>query len=143
MSRRGEALDMPSLCASFSKAVSDMLVPRTMQALKETGYQTLAIAGGVAANSRIRGEFMRANTAARRSSVHAAAQPLRRQRRHDRRAGLLRISGRKTRRAGSQRLCNDESGKRIKKNGERPPAGKTVKFKLLGTGMIRSCLFRF
>ena len=57
--QRGEALDIPSLCASFSKAVSDMLVPRTMQALKETGYKTLAIAGGVAANSRIRGEFTR------------------------------------------------------------------------------------
>ena len=57
--QRGEALDIPSLCASFSKAVSDMLVPRTMQALKETGYKTIAIAGGVAANSRIRGEFMR------------------------------------------------------------------------------------
>ena len=57
--QRGEALDIPSLCASFSKAVSDMLMPRTMQALKETGYKTLAIAGGVAANSRIRGEFTR------------------------------------------------------------------------------------
>ena len=32
--QRGEALDIPSLCASFSKAVSDMLVPRTMQAVK-------------------------------------------------------------------------------------------------------------
>ena len=30
-----------------------------MQALRETGYKTLAIAGGVAANSRIRGEFTR------------------------------------------------------------------------------------
>lgn len=57
--QRGEALDIPSLCASFSKAVSDMLVPRTMQALEQTGYRTLAIAGGVAANSRIRGEFTR------------------------------------------------------------------------------------
>ena len=57
--QRGEELDLPSLCASFSKAVSDMLVPRTMQALRETGYKTLAIAGGVAANSRIRGEFTR------------------------------------------------------------------------------------
>ena len=57
--QRGEALDIPSLCASFSKAVSDMLVPRTMQALEQTGYRTLAIAGGVAANSRISGEFTR------------------------------------------------------------------------------------
>lgn len=34
-----------------------MLVPRTMQAVKESGYRKLAIAGGVAANSRIRADF--------------------------------------------------------------------------------------
>ena len=33
------------------------LVPRTMQALRETGCRKLAIAGGVAANSRIRADF--------------------------------------------------------------------------------------
>ncbi len=55
--QRGEELDIPSLCASFSKAVSDMLVPRTMEALRQTGYKKLAIAGGVAANSRIRRDF--------------------------------------------------------------------------------------
>ena len=55
--QRGEELDIPSLCASFSKAVSDMLVPRTVEALRQTGYQKLAIAGGVAANSRIRRDF--------------------------------------------------------------------------------------
>lgn len=55
--QKGEALDIPSLCASFSKAVSDTLVPRTMQALRQTGYGKLAIAGGVAANSRIRRDF--------------------------------------------------------------------------------------
>jgi len=55
--QRGQTLDVPSLCASFSKAVSDMLVPRTMQALADTGRRTLAIAGGVAANSRIRRDF--------------------------------------------------------------------------------------
>ena len=71
--QRGEALDIPSLCASFSKAVSDMLVPRTMQALKETGYKTLAIAGGVAANSRIRGEFTRE---AQRLGVRLCMPPL-------------------------------------------------------------------
>ena len=57
--KKGEEIDVPSLCASFSKAVSEMLVPRTMQALRETGYRKLAIAGGVAANSWIRGEFER------------------------------------------------------------------------------------
>ena len=55
--QKGESVDVPSLCASFSKAVSEMLVPRTMQALKESGYKKLAIAGGVAANSRIRADF--------------------------------------------------------------------------------------
>lgn len=55
--QKGEPLDVPGLCADFSKAVSDTLVPRTMAALEQTGYQKLAIAGGVAANSRIRGDF--------------------------------------------------------------------------------------
>ena len=55
--QKGESIDVPSLSASFSKAVSEMLVPRTMQALKESGYKKLAIAGGVAANSRIRADF--------------------------------------------------------------------------------------
>lgn len=55
-----EALDVNSLCASFSAAVSDMLIPRTVAALKETGYRKLAIAGGVAANSRIRKDAVRA-----------------------------------------------------------------------------------
>ena len=57
--QKGEELDIPSLCAAFSLAVSEMLVPRTMEALKQTGYDKLAIAGGVAANSRIRGDFLR------------------------------------------------------------------------------------
>lgn len=56
----GEELDVPSLCASFSAAVSDTLVPRVMMALKETGYRKLAVAGGVAANSRIRSDIMEA-----------------------------------------------------------------------------------
>ena len=50
----GEALDIPGLCASFSKAVSDTLVPRVVQALEQTGYKKVAVAGGVAANSTIR-----------------------------------------------------------------------------------------
>lgn len=50
----GETLDVPNLCASFSGAVSDMLVPRVRMALEKTGRQKLAVAGGVAANSRIR-----------------------------------------------------------------------------------------
>ena len=55
----GEEIDIPSLCASYAAAVSEMLVPRTMQAVEMTGCKTLAVAGGVAANSRIRGDFAR------------------------------------------------------------------------------------
>ena len=40
--QKGEELDIPSLCASFSLAVSDMLVPRTIQALEMTGYGKLS-----------------------------------------------------------------------------------------------------
>jgi len=53
----GEQLDIPSLCAAFSAAVSDTLIPRVIQAVKQTGYRQLAVAGGVAANSRIRNDL--------------------------------------------------------------------------------------
>lgn len=54
----GEELDVNSLCASFCATVSNTLVPRVEKALAETGYKQLAIAGGVAANSRIRHDMM-------------------------------------------------------------------------------------
>ena len=56
----GEELDIDSLCASFTAAVSDNLVPRVVKALEQTGRKRLAVAGGVAANSRIRGDILAA-----------------------------------------------------------------------------------
>lgn len=56
----GEPLDIPSLCASFSTAVSDTLVPRMVLAMEQTGYRKIAVAGGVAANSRIRRDMLAA-----------------------------------------------------------------------------------
>lgn len=56
----GEELDVPSLCASFSAAVSDTLVPRVVRAIQETGHKKVAVAGGVAANSRIRRDILAA-----------------------------------------------------------------------------------
>jgi len=50
----GEELDINSVCAAFCAAVSDTLVPRVVQAIAQTGCRKLAVAGGVAANSRIR-----------------------------------------------------------------------------------------
>ncbi len=57
--QKDEELNIPDLCASFSLAVSEMLVPRTMEALKMTGRTKLAVAGGVAANTRIREDFLK------------------------------------------------------------------------------------
>jgi N6-L-threonylcarbamoyladenine synthase len=56
----GDELDIPSLCASFTAAVSDTLVPRVERAIRETGCDKIAVAGGVAANSRIRADILAA-----------------------------------------------------------------------------------
>ena len=64
--QKGEELDRPSLAASFTKAVSDSLVPRTMQAAEELGYDKIVVAGGVAANKRIRADFTEASAKAGR-----------------------------------------------------------------------------
>ncbi len=58
--QKGEEIDRAGLAASFTKAVSDSLVPRTVRAAKELGYDKLVVAGGVAANSRIRADFQKA-----------------------------------------------------------------------------------
>ncbi len=58
--QKGEEIDRSALAASFTRAVSESLVPRTVQAAKELGYRTVVVAGGVAANSRIRADFQAA-----------------------------------------------------------------------------------
>lgn len=55
--QKGEEIDKASLAASFAAAVSDTLVPRTMLAANNLSRERIAIAGGVAANSRIRADF--------------------------------------------------------------------------------------
>lgn len=71
--QKGETLDVPGLCADFSAAVSRTLVPRTMTAVRLAGRDRLAIAGGVAANSRIRRDF---ETACEEAGVRLYAPPL-------------------------------------------------------------------
>ncbi len=58
--QKGETLSLPDLAASFSAAVSDTLVPRTIAAARALGYGKVAVAGGVAANSRIREDLGKA-----------------------------------------------------------------------------------
>ena len=69
----GEELDIPGLCASFSAAVSDTLVPRVVMAMEQTGYRKIAVAGGVAANSRIRHDIL---TAAEKLGAQVYMPPL-------------------------------------------------------------------
>lgn len=72
--QKGEELDRAALAASFTKAVSDSLVPRAMKAAKELGYGKLVVAGGVAANSRIRADFTRE---AKKAGIELFIPPLR------------------------------------------------------------------
>jgi len=58
--QKGEALDRSSLAASVAAAISEELVPRTIEAARRCGHHTVAAAGGVAANKRIRGDLERA-----------------------------------------------------------------------------------
>ena len=56
----GQELDRAALARDFAQAVSDTLVPRVLEAVRQTGRKTVAAAGGVAANSIIRGDLERA-----------------------------------------------------------------------------------
>ncbi len=67
--QKGESIDSDSLAASFQKTVSHMLVSRTVAAAKEYGYKTIAVAGGVSANSGVRG-LMERECAKRGISVY-------------------------------------------------------------------------
>jgi N6-L-threonylcarbamoyladenine synthase len=60
--RKEQELFVPDIAASFQEAVVDVLITKTLRAASETGVTTVALAGGVAANSRLRQELhVRAN----------------------------------------------------------------------------------
>ena len=52
-------INKADLCASFEKTVTEILLENTKKALKQTGLKTIALAGGVSANSYIRNEFLK------------------------------------------------------------------------------------
>ncbi|MGX8698996.1 MAG: tRNA (adenosine(37)-N6)-threonylcarbamoyltransferase complex transferase subunit TsaD [bacterium] len=72
--QKGEPLDRAGLAASFQRAVSEALVPRTMEAARLLGYEKVVVAGGVAANKRIRQDF---EEACRRAGRRLFVPPLR------------------------------------------------------------------
>ncbi len=54
---KGEEINRADVAASFQKAVVDVLVEHSMDAVKRYGYDKFAIAGGVASNSSLRSAF--------------------------------------------------------------------------------------
>lgn len=52
-------IDKANLCASFQKTVTETLMENVIKAMKKTNIKTIALAGGVSANSYIRNEFMK------------------------------------------------------------------------------------
>ena len=52
--RDGQVIDIPDICASFQEAVVDVLTAKTVRAAADLGIGTVVIAGGVAANRRLR-----------------------------------------------------------------------------------------
>ncbi len=57
---KGEEWNQADVAASFQKAVTDVLVENAMHAVREYGAEKFAIAGGVAANSALRGAMKEA-----------------------------------------------------------------------------------
>ena len=55
--QKGEPLDRAALARDFTRAVSDELVPRAIEAARRCGRRTIVAAGGVAANSIIRADL--------------------------------------------------------------------------------------
>lgn len=55
--QRGEEVNRADLAAGFQKAVVDVLVDKTIAAAEKAGVSTILLAGGVAANSKLRAEL--------------------------------------------------------------------------------------
>lgn len=53
--QKGETINKNDLAASFQQTVAEILTQKTIAAAKEYGYKTVALAGGVSANSAVRG----------------------------------------------------------------------------------------
>lgn len=56
---KGEPVCQADVAASFQKAVVDVLVGHSIQAVQEYGFKKFAIAGGVASNSSLREAFVK------------------------------------------------------------------------------------
>ena len=54
LERAGDPVPVADVCASFQEAVADVLTAKTVRAATDLGIATVVVAGGVAANGRLR-----------------------------------------------------------------------------------------
>ena len=59
-----DPVPVADICASFQEAVVDVLVEKTMRAVRLSKVMSLALSGGVSCNARLRERFMQACDAA-------------------------------------------------------------------------------
>ena len=52
--QKENTLQIADICASFQEAIADVLVTKTLMATRKTGLRQIVLAGGVAANKRLR-----------------------------------------------------------------------------------------
>ena len=52
--QKNEELNLPNICASFQEAIADVLVEKTLSAGRKSDIAQIVLAGGVAANQRLR-----------------------------------------------------------------------------------------
>ncbi len=52
--QKNEELNLPNICASFQEAIADVLVEKTLTASRKANISQIVLAGGVAANQRLR-----------------------------------------------------------------------------------------
>ena len=57
--QKGESVNRADLAASFQRAVTDALTKKSVRAARESGLSTLALAGGVSANTALRERLQR------------------------------------------------------------------------------------
>lgn len=74
LSEEEKKLRCADLCASYQKAIVDVLIERSIETLKSTGLKNWVISGGVSANSRLREQALEA---AKKMGIQLAIPPLR------------------------------------------------------------------
>ena len=100
------------VAASFQAAAVDQLVAKLAAAADEAGAPTLVLGGGVAANSALRAQVGALRRGDRTPRLPPRAAPVHRQRRDDRRRGLVALAGRRPHTARRRRRPDARAARR-------------------------------